>query len=59
VSGSADYTVKVFNANTYELEATLKSHTDAINTVSFSPDNKFIASGSSDKTIKIWNAENY
>lgn len=33
----------------------LKTHSDFINSVTFSPDGKLIASGSSDQAIKIWN----
>jgi len=32
-------------------------HQDAVNSISFSPDGKTIASGSWDKTIKLWNIE--
>jgi WD40 repeat protein len=32
-------------------------HEDAVNSISFSPDGKTIASGSWDKTIKLWNIE--
>jgi len=33
-------------------------HTNTVNSVSFSPDGKTLASGSEDKTVKIWNLEN-
>jgi WD40 repeat protein len=35
--------------------ATLKGHDSRVNSVSFSPDGKTLASGSDDKTIKLWN----
>ncbi|MEH2332941.1 WD40 repeat domain-containing protein [Nostoc sp.] len=35
----------------------LPGHQDAVNSISFSPDGKTIASGSWDKTIKLWNIE--
>ncbi|MBX9258006.1 WD40 repeat domain-containing protein [Desmonostoc muscorum CCALA 125] len=34
-----------------------QGHQDAVNSISFSPDGKTIASGSWDKTIKLWNIE--
>ncbi|NET61323.1 MAG: hypothetical protein F6K47_35905 [Symploca sp. SIO2E6] len=34
-----------------------EAHKKSVNSVSFSPDSKFLASGSSDDTIKIWNLE--
>jgi len=33
---------------------TLKGHTDAVTSVSFSPDGKRIVSGSWDDTVKVW-----
>ncbi|MEH2460246.1 nSTAND1 domain-containing NTPase [Nostoc sp.] len=36
---------------------TLEGHSGAVNTVSFSPDGKFIASGSDDKTIIVWDSD--
>ena len=35
---------------------TLKGHTRAVTSVSFSPDGKRLASGSFDQTVKVWDA---
>jgi len=35
---------------------TLKGHTDAANSVSFSPDGQWIVSSGSDQALKVWDA---
>ncbi len=58
VSGSADNTLKVWDAATGREIHTLKGHTKPVLCVAFSPDDKRIVSGSQDRTLKIWDAHN-
>lgn len=58
VSGSYDTTVKVWNYNEHQqlsLVHCFRGHSDAVNAVVISPDDKYVISASSDKSIKIWN----
>jgi WD40 repeat protein len=56
VSGSADRTVKVWNAQTGHEIRSFKGHTEAVSSVAISGDGKRIVSGSADKTVKVWDA---
>ncbi len=58
VSGSDDYMVKIWNADTGEVERTLKGHKSDVTSVAFSSDGSRITSGSVDYTVIIWNAMN-
>eukprot|EP00505_MAST-04D_sp_SCG-Rhode-Island_P006977 Stramenopile-MAST_4_protein_6977 len=40
-----------------ECVTTLEGHSSYVNSVSFSPDGKHVASGSLDKTVKVWSVE--
>ena len=57
ISGSADETVKIWDANTGKCLKTLEGHSDNVNSISFSPNGKYIVSASEDETIKIWGEE--
>ena len=46
--------IRLYDFQTGELLALLRSHKDVVITLSFSPDSKWLASGSADKRVKIW-----
>jgi len=59
VTGSYDYTLKIWNIETQKCELTLKGHSDFVSCCSIFParnGNKII-SGSFDRTLKIWNIQ--
>jgi len=56
-SGSFDRTVKVWDAASGKLLATLQGHTDVVHGLAFSPDGKRLASSSWDRTVKVWDAD--
>ena len=51
------HTLKFWNTDIGEEILTLKGHDNFIESVSFSPDGKTLASCSLDRTIKLWNVE--
>lgn len=53
---SGDNVAKLWTLNGKEI-ATLEGHRDQVNTASYSPDGRTIATGSSDRTIRLWNLE--
>jgi hypothetical protein len=57
ISGSADRTLKVWDAETGALIRTLTGHNNMVWSVAFSPDSRYIISGSNNNDIKIWEAE--
>lgn len=52
VSGSDDYSIKVWNLFESKEECTFIGHTGTVKSVCVSPDSKLIVSGSDDKSIK-------
>ena len=56
-SGSWDNTIRLWNTQTGQPEATLSGHTDRVVSVAFSPDGTTLVSGSWDNTIRLWNTQ--
>ena len=56
VSGSADKTIKLWDAASGALIHTFEGHTGSVNEVAFSPDGTRVLSGSDDGTLKLWDA---
>ena len=54
VSGSSDYTLKLWDVQTGGVIKTLCGHTSIVNSVSISSDCTMIASGSMDGTMRLW-----
>ena len=55
---SADYSVRLFNAASYELVAERgEVHVGVVRTVAFSPSSAFLVSGSEDKFTVIWSVQ--
>jgi WD40 repeat protein len=59
LTGNADKTAKVWDAEKGTELLTLKGHTTSVTSVCFSPDGKRILTGSIDSTAKLWDVEKH
>ncbi len=57
VTGSADYTLKVWDVATGVLLRTLDSHTEAVSSIAVSADGRVVVSGADDRLVKVWDVE--
>ena len=57
ISGSRDWTIKIFDSLTEKCELILKENTDYVKSVKFSNNNKYIVVGSKDQTIRIFDLD--
>jgi WD40 repeat protein len=55
-SGGDDQTVRIWDAATGQLRATMTGHTGAVWGVAVSADGGLVASGGDDQTVRIWDA---
>ena len=53
-SGSADHSIKLWDAATGKVIDTLSGHLSTVTAIAFSGDSQLLVSGSADKTVKIW-----
>ncbi len=56
-SGSADATIRLWNAQTDKNRKPLIGHTNWVTSVALSPDGKTLVSGSLDHTIRLWDPQ--
>ncbi len=56
--GDPDFTVRMWDVATGVEVRRFVGHTQAIESVAFSPNGRYILSGSSDKTARMWDAQN-
>ena len=56
VTASQDKTARVWDAASGQPVATLRGHTDMVNSAAFSPDGQRVVTASEDKTAQVWDA---
>jgi WD40 repeat protein len=56
VTGSDDYTARIWDAETAKEIAVLRAHEGGVSSTAFSPDGERIVTGSYDRTARVWDA---
>lgn len=54
ISGSADWTIKIWDLSTNQVIKTLEGHQGSIRALAVSPDGRTLVSGSTDGTVRVW-----
>ncbi|NEP87129.1 MAG: hypothetical protein F6K18_09950 [Okeania sp. SIO2C2] len=57
LSGSRDYTLRLWDTDSGQPLHQLKGHTDRVTAIAFSPDGQKILSGSKDDTLRLWDTD--
>lgn len=58
-AGCSDFTIKIFDVETFQLKNILEGHTNSIFSIQFTNDFKKLISGGRDASLRIWETENY
>lgn len=56
--GFSDFSIKIYNAETYQLKRTLNLHSNSVFSLSYSKDGKYLVTGGRDAMLKVLNIEN-
>ncbi len=55
--GFSDYSIRIYDTETYQLKRRLDAHSNSVFALSYSPDGKYLLSGGRDAMLKIWDME--